>query len=76
MFVRDIRHIGKEADKLEEQLEHGFDPDAVIEYGVGGEVSIAQSQADMREANISQLQRTSGGSRPTLIGVRDGVIKP
>ena len=76
VFVRKIRHIGKEADKLEPQIELGFDPDAVIEYGAGGVASIAQIREDMRGISISQLHRASGVSRPTLIGVRDGALKP
>src|SRR5262249_28618990 len=35
--VRDVSYIGKEADHLEEQLDLGFDPDAVIHYDAGAQ---------------------------------------
>jgi len=37
VIAANIHHIGKEADNLEEQLEHGVDPDAVLDYGIGFE---------------------------------------
>jgi predicted transcriptional regulator len=35
--VKSIQHIGKEANKLEEQFFTGFDPDAQLEYGISPE---------------------------------------
>jgi len=74
-----IHNIGKEADSLQEQLEHGSDPDAIIEYGIGpgGErITRDQIREMLHHTNLSRLQIASGVSRRRLMDVRDGNVVP
>jgi hypothetical protein len=75
IIVAHVQHIGKEADSLEEQLELGSDPDAVIEYGAGREgreFPLRRLSADISPANLSRLAVASGISRQWLADIRDG----
>ena len=47
--VGDVEHIGKEANRWEEQFATGEDPDAQIRYGTTGEQS-SRIAAELREA--------------------------
>lgn len=79
VVVANIHNIGKEADNLEEQLEHGLDPESVLEYGIGfdGEkITLGQIRARLETANIKRLSIASGVSRPHLIAVRNGIKVP
>jgi len=55
--VKSIQHIGKEANKWEEQFFTGFNPDAQIEYGV-----CAEQKAEMLEAVLHAIKRY--GAKP------------
>jgi len=70
--VRDVSYIGKEADRLEEQLELGADPDAVIEYDTASDTLIMRLRSELSNANLSRLRSASGVSRQSLSAVRDG----
>lgn len=50
--VKSIQHIGKEANKWEEQFFTGFDPDAQIEYGI-----CAEQKAEMIETVLKTIKR-------------------
>lgn len=79
MIAANVHHIGKEADNLEEQLEHGVDPDAVLDYGHGFEgvrLTLDQIQTELRNANLSRLRIAAGVSRQRLTDVRDGRKTP
>ena len=70
-----VHHIGKEADDLEAQLEHGLDPDAVMDYGIGpnsNRITLETLRLILNEANLSRLEMASGISRQTLTSIRDG----
>jgi hypothetical protein len=70
-----IHNIGKEADDLEPQLEHGLDPEAVVDYGIGfgGErITLGRVRSQLQNANIQKLSVASGVSRQHLIAIRDG----
>jgi hypothetical protein len=74
-----VHNIGKEADSLEPQLEHGIDPEAVIDYGIGlgGErITLTRVRSELQSANIQRLSVASGVSRRQLINVRDGKKTP
>jgi transcriptional regulator with XRE-family HTH domain len=70
--VGDVNYIGKEADQLEEQLELGSDPEAVIHYEGALEHKIQKLRAELADANLSGLRTASGVSRQSLAAVRDG----
>jgi hypothetical protein len=74
-----VHKIGKEADNLEGQLEHGLDPEAVTDYGIGldGErITLARLQAGLGIAKLQRLSVASGVSRQHLIAIRDGKKTP
>jgi len=50
--VKSIQHIGKEANKWEEQFFTGFDPDAQIEYGM-----CAEQKAKMIKAVLQAIEK-------------------
>jgi hypothetical protein len=78
--VADHTHnIGKEADDLEPQLEHGLDPEAVIDYGIGlggARITLGSIHSQLQDANIQRLSVASGASRQHLIAIRDGKKLP
>jgi transcriptional regulator with XRE-family HTH domain len=79
VFTANIHHIGKEADNLEEQLELGFDPDAVLDYGIGFEgarLTLGQVRIELRKTNLNRLSIASGVSRQRLTDIRDGKKTP
>lgn len=55
--VKSIQHIGKEANKWEEQFFTGFDPDAQIEYGM-----CAEQKSEMLEIVLQAIKRY--GAKP------------
>lgn len=59
-------------DRLEEQLEHGSDPEAVIEYQTGSDNIISRLRSNLSKANLCRLRTASGVSRQSLTAVRDG----
>jgi hypothetical protein len=79
VIAANIHHIGKEADDLERQIEHGIDPDAVLDYGIGFEgvrLTLIQMRIELRKANLSRLRIASGVSRQRLTDIRDGKAFP
>jgi hypothetical protein len=69
-----IHHIGKEAENLEEHLELGSDPDAVIEYGIGighQRITLDQLRTDLQNTNLSRLRIASGVSRQPFLAGRE-----
>jgi lambda repressor-like predicted transcriptional regulator len=50
--VKSIQHIGKEANKWEEQFYTGFNPDAQIEYGM-----CAEEKSEMLEAVLEAINK-------------------
>ena len=74
-----IHNIGKEADNLEEQLEHGLDPESGTDYGIGlgGErITLHSIRSQFQSANIQRLSSASAVSRQHLIAIRDGKKTP
>lgn len=79
IIVRSIRHIGKEANKLDDQMAMGVDPGAQVEFGAG---------ADGRKARFAAIKRTvvafgpvavaraAGISRQHLFAITKGEIAP
>jgi DNA-binding phage protein len=77
--VAGVRHIGKEANRWEEQFFLGLDPEAQIEYDGGPE---ATEQARIRICAAAatfgqrQLARTSGLAREQLRAILKGEAQP
>jgi hypothetical protein len=79
VFAANVQHIGKEADHLEEQLELGTDPDALLEYGTGTDgarMSLEQLRSELKTVNLSRLSIASVVSRQRLADIRDGKKSP
>lgn len=71
-------HIGKEADKWEEQYFLGLDPDAQIDYGLAPEVMLRLRQdvlAQCRARGVRNVARRAGLSVTTLINLLQGRSK-
>jgi DNA invertase Pin-like site-specific DNA recombinase len=64
-----VHHIGKEANRWEEQFYLGFDEEEQIEYGVAPEESKKAFEAlktNIQKAGQREIARESGISRRTL----------
>jgi hypothetical protein len=69
IIAKSIRHIGKEANKLGEQLALGIDPDAQAEFGTISEsvaVRVRRVQAAVKHFGASDVSRKAGISRQYL----------
>lgn len=77
--VAGVRYIGKEANRWEEQLHLGYDPEAQIEYD-GGPEAVEQIRARICEAAKAfgqrRLARASGVSREQLRAIIKGKAAP
>jgi hypothetical protein len=74
-----VRHIGKEANRWEEQFHLGYDPEAQIEYD-GGPEALEQVRGRICQAAAifgqRKLARASGLSREQLRSIMKGKGKP
>jgi DNA invertase Pin-like site-specific DNA recombinase len=73
--VTAVHHIGKEANRWEEQFYLGFDEEEQIEYGVTPEESKKTSDTLRREINKAgqrEIARETGISRRTIARVMQG----
>ena len=57
VIVKSIQHIGKEANKWEEQFLLGYDPDAQIEYGIAPEQKNEMLDAVLQAIKIHGARR-------------------
>jgi hypothetical protein len=70
-----VHHIGKEANRWEEQFYLGFDEEEQIEYGVAPEESTKALEAlkiNIQKAGQREIARESGVSRRTIARVMRG----
>jgi hypothetical protein len=70
-----VHHIGKEANRWEEQFYLGFDEEEQIEYGVAPEESkrfFGKLRADIATAGQRNIAREGGVSRRTLTRLMQG----
>jgi hypothetical protein len=79
VHVAGVRHIGKEANRWEEQFYLGLDPEAQIEYD-GGPEAIEQIRARIHEATVTLGQRrlaeAAGVSREQLRAIVKDRARP
>jgi hypothetical protein len=77
--VQSIQYIGKEANKWEEQVHLGFDPDAQIEYGVSPEEYESNLQL-IKDAVLKfgakEIATLAGLSKRYVNYICDGKRKP
>lgn len=74
-----ICHIGKEANRWEEQLHLGYDTSAQLDYGVGeraGREAIREIQGIADLIGVSSLSKTAGLSRQYISSIINEKIKP
>ena len=59
VFVKAIQHIGKEANKWEEQIYAGYDPTAQLEYGICDEQKTAMLEAVLQAIKMYGTSRVA-----------------
>jgi hypothetical protein len=75
ILVKSIQHIGKEANKWEEQFFMGLDTDALIEYGMSPEEDAARLNAvleSIERFGIQPVAITAGLSRRCVWDIYHG----
>ena len=75
VVVNLIRHIGKEANRWEEQFYLGADEEAQIDYGLAPEEikkTLSGLRAEVRQAGQRRVARESGIARRTLARFMEG----